>query len=139
MSKKLTKQEALDKIEELKKYVEQEDAKVEKKTIGIEIKSIYDEQLRQELREGSEGRHLINRLTPDGKETVEAVPLDWAIEVCNSKLAAQRQALRDEVLAKIDEVEKPYKSLHVVSRQGTYFEIRHAISTMFEGKEQPNE
>jgi len=43
----------------------------------------------EELRQGSEARHLMNRLTPDGKELVEMVPLDWAVEVINSQVATR--------------------------------------------------
>jgi len=38
--KKLTKEQALEKIEELKKYVSDEDKKTESKEVGIEIKTV---------------------------------------------------------------------------------------------------
>ncbi|MEI4745901.1 hypothetical protein [Rhodococcus erythropolis] len=39
-----------------------------------------EDELREQLREGSEHRHLLDRMTPDGKERVEMIPIDWAVE-----------------------------------------------------------
>lgn len=47
-------------------------------------KPVNDAELREELRQGSGAKHYINRRTPDGSESVEAVPVDWAIEVFHS-------------------------------------------------------
>ena len=61
------------------------------------------DRVREELRQGSEARHLANRLTPDGKEMVEMIPLEWATEVINSELQNLRQELAREVEKALDE------------------------------------
>lgn len=57
-------------------------------------------ELKAELRQGSEARHYINRHTPDGKESVEAIPLEWAIEV----LLAERQKAQLELLDRLEKI-----------------------------------
>lgn len=46
-------------------------------------------ELIEELRQGSEARHMANRVTPDGKELVEMIPLDWAVEVIEALIASK--------------------------------------------------
>ena len=59
------------------------------------------EELREQLREGSEYRHYIDRMTPDGRETVEAIPLDWAIEIFGMLIAQHDTELLNEVEEKL--------------------------------------
>lgn len=59
------------------------------------------EELLAELREGSEGKFMGTRLTPDGKETVEMIPIEWAVEVIRAREAKINRLL---VHARIEEI-----------------------------------
>ena len=63
------------------------------------------------------------------------VPLGHAVSIAVDLLAAQRQTLRDEVLEKVDGL---YTTAPTIDSE-TLDELRTAISTIFEGKEQDDE
>jgi len=53
---------------------------------------------KEQLRGGSEGRCYGTRQTPDGKERVEMIPLEWAEEVVRARESALLSRVREEVI-----------------------------------------
>lgn len=64
-------------------------------------------ELAEELRQGSEAKHLANRLTPDGKELVEMIPMEWAIEVINADFISKDDVLKARPVKKHTGIEIP--------------------------------